>query len=83
MNIEKEFLAEESGLDDSVFADSYEMSWQDGLIIRMLDFDFIKETQVDEALSILNKFENEDEAWEKLNNSDDELSQAIANATQI
>lgn len=78
--IEKEFLAQESGLDDSVFADT---SWQDGLIIRMLELDFIKESQVNVALSILNQFEDEDEAFENLSKRECKLSRAIANATQI
>lgn len=72
--IEKEFLAH------SVFADT---SWKDGLIIRMLELDFIQESQVDEALSILNRFEDEDEVFEALYDSCDNLSRAIANATQL
>jgi hypothetical protein len=49
----------------------------------MLDFDFIQGTQVDKVLEILNKYANENEAFEALNNSEDKLSQAIANATQV
>lgn len=79
--IEKEFLAQESGLDDSVFSDN--TSWKDCLIIRMLELDFIQESQVDEALSIINQFEDEDEVFEALHDSCDNLSRAIANATQV
>lgn len=82
-SIEKEFLAEESGLNDSAFADSNEMSWKDGLVMRMLELEFISDLLVDEVLEILKPFQNEDDAFEVLSKRECKLSIAIANATQI
>ncbi len=81
--MEKEFLAQESGLDDSVFADSNEMSWKDGLVMRMLELEFISDLLVDEVLEILKPFQNEDEAFEDLSKRECKLSRTIANATQV
>ncbi len=83
---QRELLALESGLDDGALYSNFderELTWRDGLVMIMLDFDFIQGTQVDKVLEILNKYANENEAFEALNNSEDKLSQAIANATQI
>ena len=83
---QRELLALESGLDDGALYSNFderELTWRDGLVMIMLDFDFIQGTKVDKVLEILNKYANENEAFEALNNSEDKLSQAIANATQI
>ncbi|QKF59228.1 hypothetical protein [Aliarcobacter lanthieri] len=60
-----------------------EPNWQDVLIKKAYDFGFIEISQGAEAIKIIDKYNNEDELFEALNNSEDKLSQAIANATQI
>ena len=60
-----------------------EPNWQDVLIKKAYHFGFIELSQGTEAIKIIDKYNNEDELFFALHDSEDKLEQAIANATQI
>ena len=60
-----------------------EPNWQDALIKKAYHFGFIELSQGTEAIKIIDKYNNEDELFFALHDSEDKLEQAIANATQI
>lgn len=57
--------------------------WQEKIIYDALLHKFIDENNIDKAIEIVKRYSDEDELFNDCINSEDNLSQSLANASQI
>jgi len=58
-------------------------AWQEKIIYDALLYRFINSEELDQAVEIVRKFHSEDELFFECSESEDRLSQYLANASQV